>query len=114
MDQRRYQRWALEAPVTYSWKDAGGIRHRTQGTVKNISGAGVFVSTHEPPARGARVRLRVFFSSFHGASVLVMKMIGQVVRVESGLQAEAHGGFAVAFKSYILRDETRVIEQRSF
>ncbi len=114
MDRRWYQRWELEAPVTYSWKDAGGVRHRTKGAVKNISGAGVFVSTHEPPVLGARVRFRVFFSSFHFVSVLVMKTIGQVVRVESELQAEAPGGFAVAFKSYFLRNETRVIERRRF
>jgi hypothetical protein len=100
--------------VTYSWKDAGGVRHSTKGTVKNISAAGVFVSTHEPPAPGTRVRFRVFFSSFHFVSVLVMKTFGEVVRVESGLQAETSGGFAIAFKNYILRNETRVIERRGF
>lgn len=110
MDRRRFQRWDFEAPVTFSWKDAGGIRHRAKGTVKNISAGGALVSTYRPPPPDASVRFRVFFSSFHPDSSIAMEIIGRVVRAESGVQAEVPGEFAVAFRSYTLHDEKYTID----
>jgi len=114
MDRRRHERYDLEAPLSFSWKDQQGIYHRADGTMKNISRGGVFVSTPAPPPVGVKVRFRVFFRFLHARSRLVMKTTARIVRVQTGQPGETPPGFAGALKSYALRNEKEFTERQSF
>jgi PilZ domain len=112
MDRRRHERSDVEAPVNFSWKvpESAG-RRRGEGTIRNISRGGVFVSTGDHPAVGARVRFHIFFRSFFPGSRLVMQTNAVVVRTEPSSQAEVRTGFAAALESYTLRNEEEIIER---
>ena len=114
MDRRRHGRYDLEAPLRFSWKGPGDVRHRAEGTIRNISVGGIFIFTDDPPPVGARVRFCVYFRSFLARSRLVMQTTAQVVRAEPSPQGKAPAGFAAALKTYILRNEKEVVEQEGF
>jgi PilZ domain len=107
MDRRQHERSEVEAPVIFSWRSLGGIR-RGDGTIRNISRGGVFVSTGDPPPVGARIRFRVLFRFFFPDSRLVMQTNARVVRAESIAQP---AGFAAALESYTLRNDNEIIER---
>jgi PilZ domain len=114
MDRRQHGRFDLEAPLRFSWKGPGDVRHRAEGRIRNISVGGVFVFTDDPPPVGARVRFCVYFRSFLARSRLVMQTTAQVVRVEPSPQGTAPAGFAAALKTYMLRNEAEVVEREGF
>jgi len=110
MDRRQHERSDLEGPVNFRWKTLGGIR-RGQGTIRNISRGGIFVSTSKPPPVAVRLRLRVLFGSFFPGSRLVLQTNARVVRAESSSQPKVPAGFAAVLQSYILRNENEIIER---
>jgi hypothetical protein len=56
VEQRRYNRTPIEAPVVVALK---GGREATRGVAKDISVGGMFVEAESPPAFGADVVIRV-------------------------------------------------------
>lgn len=110
MQRCRHERFDLEAPLNFSWKDPEGANHRGMGVVGNLSAGGLFISTLDPPTVSSRVRFTLSFRSFLAGSRLVMQTITQVVRVDSNPPVEAVTGFAAALKTYTLRNETEIIE----
>lgn len=112
MDRRRHERYDLESPLTFSWKEAGGARHRQRGLLRNMSGGGVFVRTNQSPPEGTRVQFRMSFRSFFADSRLVLWACAEVLRVESAPALETDSGFAAAIKTFTLRNaERRLIER---
>ena len=99
---RKDNRYPLEVPVIFSWKDAHGIRQEEVGLTRylSVSGASVFAIT--PPPLGAKIKFKGF--RLPVGQALPMRMFGQgkVVRVKpapGGLPA----GFAVAGGRIVFR-----------
>ena len=109
MEWRQHRRYDLEARLSYVWRDNAGGLHQNQGLSRDISGGGVFVWTHDLPPPRADVEIDVFVSSILASSTLVIRGIGQVVRVEGAgdLQGreKERTGFAAAVKAFALRNE---------
>ena len=112
MDRRRHERFDLEALVKSFWQDRAGTRYRGQGLARDISAGGLFVLTHDLPPLEVDVRLEVFFRSFLAGSRLALRINSRVVRVEKDPRVKERDGFAVAVKTFMLRnDDGEVLEQ---
>lgn len=103
MQPRKYNRYRLQVPVIFSWKDAQGIRQQSVGLAHDFSIAGAFIfATNAPPLK-ANVELKAYLPP-SAAPPLRIYGQGHVVRLEP-----AHGrrraGFAVAAEPFDLRTE---------
>jgi PilZ domain len=112
MDRRRHERFYLEAPLSFSWNDPEGVRHRHPGLLRDMSGSGVFVSTDDSPPQGARIQFSMSFHSLFSGSRLVIRACAQVVRVELGAPVQGRGAFAAAIKTFTLRNEEKKLIER--
>ena len=99
---RKDNRYRLEVPVIFSWKDAQEIREQGVGLTHDLSVRGAFIFANSPPPLNANLKLKVYLPPTSAALPLRIYGQGQVVRVES-----AHGrrraGFAVAAEPFVLR-----------
>jgi hypothetical protein len=111
MERRQHYRYDLEGPLSFSWSGPGGVRHRHQGLLRNISGGGVFISTGDCPPEGARIQFSMAFDSFAAGSRLVIRARAQVVRVKLAAGDARRAGFAAAIKKFALRNEKKLIER---
>lgn len=103
MDRRQHERYDIQAPVRFSWKDLTDVRQRGKGLLTDISGGGLFVSTPDSPPEGARIRLSVAFRTVFAGAGLVIRGVGAVVRVELPREAEGRLGFAAAIETFSFR-----------
>ena len=94
-ERRKYNRYRLELPVIFSWKDARGILQKGVGLTRVMSIRGAFIFATRPPPLNASLDLEVYLPPTSAAQPPRLHGQGQVFRVES-----AHGrrraGFAVA------------------
>ncbi len=99
---RKYNRYRLEVPVIFSWKDAQGIRQEQVGLTRDLSVRGAFVFATTPPPLDANIKLKGFLPP--GGQVLPARMFGQgqVVRVEPA-PGSLPAGFAVAGGRIVFR-----------
>jgi hypothetical protein len=105
MERRLHERYRLETPVNFSWNDPGDVRQRRKGFLKNISGGGILVSTHAPPPNGACIHFTVCLRPLFGDARLVIRAVGQVLRVKSASEAEGPTEFAASIKTFTLRED---------
>jgi hypothetical protein len=102
---RKDNRYRLEVPVIFSWKDAQEIREQGVGLTHDLSVRGAFIFANSPPPLNANLELKVYLPERSAAPPLRIYGKGQVVRTEP-----AHGrhraGFAVAAGSFVLRRGT--------
>jgi hypothetical protein len=102
VQRREYNRYRLEVPVIFSWKDARGIRQQGVGLTHEISVRGGFIFATRPPPLNAKIKLKVYLPERSAARPQRIYGHGQVVRVEP-----AHGrdraGFAVAAEPFVVR-----------
>ncbi|MGB7439309.1 MAG: PilZ domain-containing protein [Candidatus Acidiferrum sp.] len=105
MERRQHERYGLQAPVSFSWKDSRNTSQRREGLLLNISGGGVFIATRDLPPRGARIRLRVSLQTVVAGAELDIRASAEVVRAELPGEGEAaeRTGFAAAIKAFTLR-----------
>ncbi len=100
--RRKYNRYRLQLPVIFSWKDARGILQKGVGLTHVMSMAGAFIFTTRPPRLNAKIKFKVYLPERGAARPQRIYGHGQVVRVEP-----AHGrhraGFAVATKPLVVR-----------
>ena len=93
VEQRVNIRYRVVVPVICRWRDQYGIRRIAEGTTRDISTRGAFVSCGMPPAPGAAVRLDMLFGFKEcGEKGLRLHADGQVLRVDSGCEST---GFAM-------------------
>lgn len=102
MQPRKYNRYRLEVPVIFSWKDAQGIRQEQFGLTRDLSVRGAFVLATNPPPLDTNIKLKGFRPP--RGQVLPVRMFGQgqVVRVESALLG-IPAGFALAGGRIVFR-----------
>jgi hypothetical protein len=101
-ERRKYNRYRLELPVIFSWKDARGILQKGVGLTRVMSIRGAFIFAARPPWLSAEIKLKVYLPERGAARPQRIYGHGQVVRVEP-----AHGrhraGFAVAVEPFVVR-----------
>lgn len=112
MDRRKHERYDFEAPLSFYWGGPGGVRHRYQGLLRNMSGGGVFVLTDDSPPEKARIQFNMSFRSLFPGSRLVIRACAQVVRVDSAAPLQGNVGFAAAMKTFTLRNDRKKLLER--
>jgi hypothetical protein len=105
MDRRQHERYDLQASLSFSWKDSGGVRQCQKGLLSNISGGGFFVSTPDSPPIAVRVQVRVSLRNVFAGTPLVLRARARVVRVELPAEVAGRAGFAAAMMAFTLRHE---------
>jgi PilZ domain len=115
MERRQHERYGLQAPVSFSWKDSRNTSLRCSGLLLNISGGGVFIATREVPPKGTRIRLKMSLPTVVGGSQLNIRASAEVVRLELPKQGETaeRTGFAAATKSFTLRSDGKKLGDRA-
>jgi len=103
MQRRQYERCDCELPLYFSWEDPEGASQKTNGTVRNISAGGVFISSDYLPAVGSQIRFTLYFRDFLASSHLVMRTTAEVLRMQEN-------GFAAVIKAYDLWRDNKVME----
>jgi hypothetical protein len=104
MERRKHNRYRLEFPAMFFWKDARGTQHEGVGLTRDISVRGVFIFTSSPLSLESDAKLKVFLPPSRSAGPPVgMHLRGRVVRVEAVRGGEARAGFAVAGRHFSLR-----------
>jgi hypothetical protein len=102
-EHRKHNRYRLELPVIFSWRDARHARHKGIGLTRVVSTHGAFVLTATPPPVKANVELKVFFLRAGAGVLMRFHGEGKVVRVEAVKHPVARAGFAVTGKVFTLR-----------
>jgi len=99
---RKYNRYRLEVPVIFSWKDAQEIREQGVGLTHDLSVRGAFIFATRPPPLNAEIKLKVYLPERSGVRPQRIYGHGQVVRVEPA-HGRYHAGFAVAAEPFVVR-----------
>ena len=100
--RRKYNRYRLEVPVIFSWKDAQANRQEQVGLTRDLSARGAFVFAATSPPLNAHIIFNGFLMP--GGQVLPAQMLGEgnVVRVEPA-PGNALAGFALAGGRIVFR-----------
>ncbi len=92
VEQRNIKRYYVQAPTLFSWKNTDAKVHTAEGTTRDISMQGLFVTAHECPPAGNHLTIEILLPSLLGGRPGVrLKGDGVVLRVD-----QPHAGFAVA------------------
>jgi hypothetical protein len=81
---RKYNRYRLEVPVIFSWKDAQGVRQQVVGLAHGVSVRGAFILATRPPPLNAKVELKIYLPPIGAARPRRICGRGKVVRVGGG------------------------------
>jgi len=101
---RKFVRHHLEVPVTFSWKDRKGIRHRHRGATRDISPGGMFLFAPIYPPLGATVGLDAVLPPLSPVAPRWRLVAhGRVVRVEPPPGRKGLGGFAATSEELVVR-----------
>jgi hypothetical protein len=100
--RRKYNRYRLEVPVIFSWKDAQANRQEQVGLTRDLSARGAFVFAATSPPLDAHIILNGLLTP--GGQVLPAQMLGEgnVVRAEPA-PGNALAGFALAGGRIVFR-----------
>ena len=100
---RKHNRYRLELPVTFHWKDKEGMWQQHLGLTRDLSVGGAFIFAAALPPSGANLRFKAFLPSGVRALPAGLHGQGRVVRAEPA-HGEHRAGFAVATaKQIVLR-----------
>ena len=102
-EHRKHNRYRLEAPVIFSWRDGRQALHKSVGLTRVLSTHGAYVLSAEPPPVKANVDLKVFLPRVGNGVPMRFEGQGKVLRVEAVEHPHARAGFAVAAKGFALR-----------
>lgn len=103
MERRKHKRHELSVVVRFDWESSGGIRDEGFGTTRDLSAAGVFVITTNPPPVGADVHFAVDLKRLGLDSTLTIEAKGTVKRVEAAHLGGLVDGFAIYARKMVLK-----------
>lgn len=110
--RRQYARVAMELPLSFSWGTKQS-RQKAEGVSHNLSAGGIFFRTQARPPVGAPIRLHTLLPPIlQGATPLVMKVEGRIVRVEPAARPEEWNAVAAVSLRHVLQ-EWRAIHEES-
>lgn len=111
VERRQQTRYRLHVPVSFTWIDRRGFRHRGEGSTRDIASNGMFVLAEVPPEAGTMVQIKGFFPPFEAwIERFRMEVRGRVLREERGEPDGLGGGFAVLNQTFVLRHKEFSIE----
>jgi hypothetical protein len=88
----------------FSWQDAQGILHRSEGYTYDISEMGAFILANTYPPVGAEVSYEMHLPASLGATREELPgRLGKVLRVEQANASEGRNGFAILSRRTIYR-----------
>jgi hypothetical protein len=109
---RKQNRYPLDAPVTFLWRDERGNHHEGRGRARDISLGGLFVMTEVCPPLEVSVHVELQLPRLHNeAPALVVQGDGQVIRVESQEASSMGSGFAASIKRLLVRGGERALTE---
>jgi hypothetical protein len=101
---RKHNRYRLDAPVSFTWRDERGDQHEGTGLTRDVGLGGVFVFTQACPPLKVSVHVELALPKLHSeARSLVAQGDGQVIRVEPGGAGGTGCGFAATLKRFLVR-----------
>jgi len=100
MIPRKHQRFGLEVPVVFSWKDGHALQQGA-GLTRNLSLGGAFIFAVTLPPSGAILRFKAFLPPGGANLPVLLRGRGEVVRLEQG-HDHVPAGFAVAAEQRIV------------
>jgi hypothetical protein len=101
---RKHNRYRLNAPVSFFWRDERAVQHEGTGLTRDIGLGGVFISTEACPPLEVSVHIEFPLPKLHsGATPLLMQGDGQVIRVEPAGPGRTEGGFVAAINLLVVR-----------
>jgi len=105
VDRRLSNRYPLQMPVTFAWRDVHANPHQDQGNTRDISSIGEFVLARNCPDEGAPITLDILLPRAPTAvRALWIQVEGIVVRVDQRENGKSMNGFAVANLKSVLSD----------
>ena len=104
MQPRKHNRYRLDAPVSFFWRDERAVQHEGTGLTRDIDLGGVFVFTQACPPLKVSVHVELVLPRLHSEAIpLLMQGGGQVIRVDPGGPSGTGGGFAATIKRFLVR-----------
>jgi len=101
---RKFVRQPLEVPVTFSWKDRKGVRHRQRGATRDISPGGMYLFAPAYPPVGVTVGLTALLPPLSDEAPRWRLLAhGRVVRVEPSPGGKGLTGFAATSEQLVVR-----------
>lgn len=91
-ERRSFIRFGFHTEALFHWKSADGADRSGNGTTRDVSLHGVFITSDACPQEGMVVTVRLALSGLH--KLRHMELRGRVLRAES-IDAEATYGFAL-------------------
>jgi hypothetical protein len=107
-ERRQATRYALNAPVSFSWEKPGHVYHQAAGVTRDICEKGIFVLTDMCPPPDAALQIEVCFPAVGNGTTVQMLTRARVLRLELVDGGKTPGGFAVFCKSFALRNRKRM------
>jgi hypothetical protein len=112
---RKHNRYRVDAPVSFIWRDGREVQHEGMGLTRDIGLGGVFVFTQACPPLEVSVHVELVLPRLTSeARTLLVQGDGQVTRVEPGGPSGTGGGFAATIKRFLLRAEEGALTEDGF
>ena len=95
-------RFKLHGRAWFEWESPDGERHQGEGITRNVSRAGAFIETQEPPAVATPVRVIVSLCEA-GRQGMQARLcgIGEVRRLCNGAPESVGFGVSVVFRTEV-------------
>lgn len=105
VENRKFARYQLDLPVTFSWKDAAGRSRSGSGVIRDISAGGVFILAGTSPPDGSAIRYETVLPQLEEVfSSLRMEVEGRVLRTEGPPEGKEISGFAAVCENFALQE----------
>ncbi len=105
MENRKFARYQLDLPVTFSWKDAEGRSRSGSGVIRDISAGGIFILAGASPPDGSAIRYETVLPQLEELfPSLLMEVEGRVLRAKSTAEEKEFSGFAAVCENFALQE----------
>ena len=108
---RKDNRYRLEVPVIFSWKDAQEIREQGVGLTHDLSVRGAFIFANSPPPLNANLELKVYLPERSAAPPLRIYGKGQDPNAALPVLATYLGHVNIACTTIYLHPATELLVQ---
>ena len=98
---RKFARYQLDLPVTFSWEDAEGHSRSGSGVIRDISAGGIFILAGASPPDGSAIQYETVLPQLEEVfPSLRMEVEGRVLRAEG----KEFSGFAAVCEKFALQE----------
>jgi hypothetical protein len=102
-ERRKGIRYRMNASVMFRWSGPEDEHYQGEGVTRDMSVAGVFVTTATCPPPNSVIQIEVFLPLSDSGSMALMKADLMVLRVEHDITGNKRSGFSAVGKGFTLR-----------